>query len=73
MFFDSWVTRSTLTASPSLISYLVTVGPRLKPVTAASTSNWSSTAVSARTTVSLAWVRSLGAVPGRSSAGGGRV
>src|ERR1035438_8699858 len=39
MFLDSWVTRSTLTAGPISISYLVTVGPRLKPVTWASTSN----------------------------------
>ncbi len=73
MFFDSWVTRSTLTAGPSSISYRVTVGPRLKPVTWASTSNCSRTAVSALTTTSLAWVRVLGAVPGRISAAGGRV
>ena len=34
MFFCSAVTRSTLTAGPSSISYLVTVGPRLNPLTA---------------------------------------
>ena len=73
MFLDSWVTRSTLTAGPSSIPYLVTVGPRLNPVTRASTSNCSSTAVSAATTVSLAGVRALGADPGRSSAIGGRM
>ena len=49
MFLDSWVTRSTLTAGPSSISYLVTVGPRVKPVTWASTSNCSSTSDSAST------------------------
>ena len=40
-FLVSWVTRSTLTAGPSSISYRVTVGPRLNPVTRASTSNCS--------------------------------
>jgi hypothetical protein len=73
MFLVSWVTRSTLTAGPSSISYRVTVGPRLKPVTWASTSNCSSTSVSALTTVSFARVRVLGAVPGRSRAAGGSV
>ena len=73
MFLDRLVTRSTLTAGPSSISYLVTVGPRLNPVTAASTWNCSSTSVSASTTMSLARVRALGAVPGRSSATGGSV
>ena len=73
MFFDSAVTRSTLTAGPSSISYLVTVGPRLNPVTCASTWNCSSTSDSAATTMSLALVRCFGAVPGRSSAVGGSV
>ncbi len=73
MFLDSWVTRSTFTAGASSISYRVTVGPRVNPVTCASTSNWSSTADSASTTVSLALVRARGTVPGLSSATGGRV
>src|ERR1700730_14864829 len=71
MFLLSAVTRSTLTAGPSSISYLVTVGPRLNPVTCASTWNCSSTSDSAATTMSFALVRCFGAVPGRSSAGGG--
>src|SRR5689334_18099222 len=73
MFLDSAVTRSTLTAGPSSISYLVTVGPRVNPVTWASTWNCSSTSVSAATTMSLARVRCFGADPGRSSAVGGSV
>ena len=40
MFFDSAVTRSTFTPPESSISYRVTVGPRLNPVTSASTLNW---------------------------------
>src|SRR5487761_682525 len=71
MFLDRAVTRSTFTAWPSSISYLVTVGPRVNPVTTASTSNCSSTPVSASTTVSLALVRALGGEPGLSSAAGG--
>ena len=67
------MTASTLTAAPSSISYLVTVGPRLNPVTCASTWNCSSTSDSAATTMSLARVRAFGAVPGRSSAVGGSV
>src|ERR1700727_1804987 len=73
MFFDRLVTRSTLTEGPSSISYLVTEGPRLNPVTCASTWNCSSTSDSASTTMSLARVRALGAEPGRSSAIGGSV
>jgi hypothetical protein len=73
MFLDSWVTRSTLTAGPSEISYRVTVGPRVNPITTASTWNCSSTSVSASTTMSLARVRAFGAEPGRSSAVGGSV
>ena len=73
MFFCSAVTRSTLTAGPSSISYLVTVGPRLNPVTCASTWNCSRTSDSASTTTSLARVRCFGAEPGRSSAIGGSV
>ncbi len=73
MFLDSAVTRSTLTAGASSISYLVTVGPRVKPVTCASTSNCSSTADSASTIASLALVRGLATVPGFSRATGGSV
>ena len=73
MFLDSAVTRSTLTAGPSSISYLVTVGPRLNPVTCASTSNCSSTMVSASTMASFALVLAFGAEPGLSSADGGSV
>ena len=73
MFLDSAVTRSTLTAGASSISYLVTVGPRVNPVTWASTWNCSSTADSASTIRSFARVRAFGAVPGRSSAAGGSV
>ena len=73
MFLLRAVTRSTLTAGPSSISYRVTVGPRVNPVTCASTLNCSSTSDSAATMVSLALVRALGAEPGRSSAAGGSV
>ena len=73
LFLDSAVTRSTLTPGASSISYLVTVGPRLNPVTWASTWNCSSTSDSASTTMSLVRVRALGAVPGRSRAIGGKV
>ncbi len=73
MFLDSAVTRSTLTPGASSISYRVTVGPRLNPVTWASTWNCSSTSVRAATTMSLARVRALGALPGRSRAMGGKV
>src|SRR5258708_37749234 len=73
MFFASEVTRSTLTDGPSSIAYLVTVGPRLNPVTCASTSNWSRPMVSASTMAPLARGRALGAVPGLSSADGGSV
>ena len=48
-------------------------GVRLNPVTRASTSNCSSTSDSARTTKSFARVRSLGALPGLSSAIGGKM
>ena len=67
------MTASTLTAGPSSISYLVTVGPRLNPVTCASTWNSSSTWDSAATTISFALVRAFGTEPGRSSAVGGSV
>ena len=73
MFRDSRVTCSTLTALPSSISYRVTVGPRVNPVTCASTSNCTSTSDSASTIRSLARVRALGAVPGRRMVAGGSV
>ena len=73
MFFDSAVTRSTLTPWPSSTSYRVTVGPRLKPVTWASMSNDSSTPVSASTTRSLAAERDLCGEPGASTSLGGSV
>lgn len=71
MFFVSAVTFSTFTAGPSSISYRVIVGPRVNPVTCASMSNCSSTPVSAFTTVSLAFVRGLDTLPGRSADGSG--
>ena len=49
----------------------VTVGPREKPVTAASTSKLRKTSVSAAITTSLAFVRALAGLPSRSSSGGG--
>ena len=73
MFFDSAVTRSTFTAGASSISYRVTVGPRVYPVTSASTSNCRNTSCSASTIRSLARLFAFGAVPGRSSAAGGSV
>ncbi len=71
MLRDSWVIRSTFTAGPSSISYRVTVGPRVKPVTAASTSNWSKTPVSEAMTVSLALLRVFAGGPAESMVGGG--
>jgi hypothetical protein len=54
MLLVSAVMRSTLTPGPSEISYCVTVGPREKPVTRASTPNCSKTPVMAATTRSFA-------------------
>ena len=54
MFLESAVIRSTFTALPSSTSYLVTVGPRIKPVTVASISNCLNTSVREATTVSFA-------------------
>jgi hypothetical protein len=49
----------------------VTVGPRVKPVTCASTENWSSTPVMASIIASLAPLRRFGTGPvGRMSLGG---
>jgi hypothetical protein len=72
MFLDSAVTRSTLVPEPSSISYRVTVGPREKPVTTASTLNCSSTLVREATTASLASERSLGGGPCTSAPAAGR-
>ena len=67
----SWVIFSTLTAGPSSISYRVTVGPRVNPVTCASTENWSSTPVIDSIMASLAPLRVFGAGPvGSRSLGG---
>ena len=71
MFLLSWVTRSTLTPGSSSISYRVTVGPRVKPATVASTLNCSNTSCRSATTLSLALVLALCGDPGRSSADGG--
>jgi hypothetical protein len=67
----SWMIRSTFTAGPSSTSYRVTVGPRVKPVTAASTWKSSSTLVSATMTSSLALLRVFGGVPAARMSGGG--
>ncbi len=73
MLRDSWVMRSTFTPGPSSTSYRVTVGPRVNPVTAASTSNCSKTLCSASITCSLALLRLLPPPPGRSRFAGGSV
>ena len=73
MLRESWVIRSTFTPCPSSTSYRVTVGPRVKPVTAASTSNWSNTPVSAAMTSSLALLRVFAAAPALSMLAGGSV
>ena len=67
MLLVSAVMRSTLTPWPTSISYCVTVGPREKPVTRASTWNWSSTLVMARTVSSFACDRALCGVPAASA------
>ena len=72
MLFVSAVMRSTLTPGPSAISYWVTVGPREKPVTRASTENCSKTPVIAATTRSLASERAFGGVPWASVVTAGR-
>ncbi len=71
MFLASAVIRSTFTAGPSSTSYRVTVGPRVKPVTAASTLNSVKTLVSDATMASLAALRVLPGPPrsSRSSEG----
>ena len=57
------VIRSTFTPGPSSTSYRVTVGPRLKPVTAQSTSNSANTCCSEAITSSLALVCSRCGAP----------
>ena len=73
MFFDSAVTFSTFTAGPTSTSYLVTVGPRVYPVTWASMPNSSITWVSRSTTASLALDRALCGEPARSTSLAGSV
>jgi hypothetical protein len=67
----SAVIRSTFTPGPTSTSYRVTVGPRVNPVTSASTLNCSNTCCSALMTSSLARVRARGASPDTSRFGGG--
>lgn len=71
MFFASAVIRSTFTAGPSSTSYRVTVGPRVKPVTLASTLNSVNTPLSWATTSSFSALRALPGAPrsSRSSEG----
>ena len=73
MFLVSAVTRSTFTAGPSSISYRVTVGPALEPGDRRVHLELLQHLRSAPTTTSLARVRSFGALPGLSSAIGGRM
>ena len=72
MLLVSAVMRSTFTPGPSSISYCVTVGPREKPVTVASTLNCSKTPVMAATTASFASDRDLWGVPWASAVTDGR-
>ena len=72
MLLVSAVMRSTLTPGPSEISYWVTVGPREKPVTRASTPNCSKTPLMAATTRSFASDRAFGGSPCASAATDGR-
>lgn len=71
MFLVRAVIRSTFTAGPSSTSYRVTVGPRVKPVTAASTLNSMKTFEREATTTSFAALRVLPGPPrsSRSSEG----
>ena len=72
MFLVRAVIRSTFTAGPSCTSYRVTVGPRVKPVTVASTLNSMKTLVSEATTASLAALRVLPGPPRSSRSSEGR-
>src|SRR5271156_6696109 len=69
----SAVIFSTLTPGPSSTSYRVTVGPRVQPVTAASTLNCSRTDVIESAMWSLAALRFLGGSPATSRLSDGNV
>ena len=71
MFLERAEIASTFTPFPNSTSYLVTVGPRINPVTCASTSNCSKTCLRAATTVSLTLDLPLLAGPPRSKSAGG--
>ena len=71
MFLLKAVTLSTFTAGPSSTSYLVTVGPREKPVTVASISNCEKTLVKESTTPSLILLLVFGTGPGLRLVSGG--
>ena len=66
IFLESALIASTFTPCPSSISYLVTVGPRINPVTCASTENCSKTCLSAARTTSLAFDLPFATGPARS-------
>ena len=71
MLLERRVTASTFTPGASSTSYLVTVGPREKPTTAASTPNSLNTLVIDATTWSFAADLALGGVPGAKIDSGG--
>ena len=71
MFFESADIASTFTPLPNSTSYLVTVGPRMNPVTCASTSNCSKTCLRAVTTVSFTFDLPFAAGPLLSKSAGG--
>ena len=73
MLRPSWMIRSTFTPAPRVFSYRVTVGPRVKPVTAQSTPNSRNTCCRAEMTASLALVLAFAGVPAASSVEAGRV
>src|ERR1700722_18861233 len=68
----SAVIFSTLTPGPSSTSYRVTVGPRVQPVTAASTLNCCRTELIESAIWSLAALRFFGGSPATSRLRGGR-
>ena len=72
MLRASAVIFSTFTPGPSSTSYRVTVGPRVKPVTAASILNCSRTAVIRSIMSSFDALRVRGGSPSMSSDAGGR-
>ena len=71
MFLESAEIASTFTPFPNSTSYRVTVGPRMNPVTWASTSNCSNTCLSAATTVSFAFDLPFAAGPPLNKSAGG--